>query len=471
MAAASAARCVACDVLGEVRRREARARDVLRGSPRVDMLDVRDRGQATRLVLGVTGALGLLDELINARLSGRARLEPKVRDAMRVAVYDILFLGTPTNVGVSQGVELVRRARPRAAGLANAVLRRIAQEDVPAREAALARCEAAARGELVVQDNSYECDISSLALVSGYPAWLLERMDCPVEVALSATGPAPVYVAANRALHDNDETLELLEAAGLQPESCDVPGSFVLGSAAGLARSGLVEGSDLVVADLSAQRIAAMIPVEAGAHVLEVGQGRGTKSILLASRAIRASESSTKGGKGGVGSPEERALRGMHILGVDSMEFKTRVATNRMARAGLSNVVTCVTLDACELASNTAPEAVRQAFDVVFVDAPCSGTGTLRRHPEICWNLKPQDIISLASLQLEILMAAATRVRAGGMLCYATCSLMHEENDAVVESFLESEPGARFVLEGKPLRTTPALGGPDGHFLAMLRHI
>ena len=441
MAKVTVARRTACELLGEVRRRDARARDVMRSSERMARLGERDRAFATRLVLGVIGTRGLLDERLEAHMRGKC--EPKVRDALRLSAFELLFLGTPEAAAVSQGVELVRGIRPRAAGLANAVLRKVASEDVPTRAAAVD----------VVASGAASVGLSDLEWVSGYPAWLLERVGAIREdVARSALEPAPVYVATNRACHDDDETFRLLAEKRLEPHFCDLAGSFELGRPAGLAGSGLVEHADVVVADLSAQRIASMVGVRPGERVLEVGQGRGTKTLLIESCALRA---------GGTAP----------LVGIDSVDFKSRVASRRMEMAGLGDVVSCLCYDATRLDADDLPLELGTEFDVVFVDAPCSGTGTLRRHPEIARTLTCADVESLCALQLRMLGAASTRVAPGGRLWYATCSLLGEENEGVVEAFLGTSQGDRFVLTGDLLRSHPTLGGPDGHYAACLRRV
>jgi 16S rRNA (cytosine967-C5)-methyltransferase len=156
-----------------------------------------------------------------------------------------------------------------------------------------------------------------------------------------------------------------------------------------------------------------------------------------------------------------------------------------MARAGLSDHVTCVTFDACELNVASAAQALgteeldaasaantlgtHEPFDVVFVDAPCSGSGTLRRHPEIAWSLKPEDVASLSALQLNMLRAAASWVRPGGLLCYATCSVFKSEDEDVVETFLGEASGQGFEQEDRTFFSSPRRGGPDGHYCAFLR--
>lgn len=429
---------VAAAILGDVRRRGARARELLRSSSRMEELDVRDRAFVSRLVLGVVCAEGMLDATLDRHVHGK--VEPKVRDALRLAAFELLFLSTPASVAVSQGVELVRRVRPRAAGMANAVLRRVALHDVPRRDAALDRAR--------LRSASTE----DLALVSGYPAWLIERIvdergiDAAHGFACSALEPAPVYVAANLARFSADEARDLLAKRGLEPRDAGIPGAFVLDAPAGLAASGLVDEVAIVVADLAAQRVAEFVAPEAGMRVLEVGQGRGTKTLLLQSRALRC---------GGLA----------HVVGIDNEGFKVDVSRRRMQRAGLGACVDSLVLDGCQLADeNSLPREIADPFDVVLVDAPCSGTGTLRRHPEIAWSLKGEDVSALARLQERILAAASTRVRGGGRLCYATCSVLREENEGIVKRFLGSARGQGFAINEKPFSSHPRRHGPDGHF-------
>jgi len=208
-----------------------------------------------------------------------------------------------------------------------------------------------------------------------------------------------------------------------------------------------------------------------------VGQGRGTKTILLQSVARRL---------GGA----------VEIVALDSDEAKVRSATKRMAVAGVSAHVRSLAYDGALLDAEVVPPELDRTFDVVFVDAPCSGTGTLRRHPEIVWSLertalKYANDESLPALQYDLLCGAASRVKEGGRLVYSTCSVLGEENELVADAFLESEEGEGFEREdimgvpgiatlpaatleavsaaltpGGYLQTMTSPGGPDGHFCA-----
>lgn len=427
----AAARRAALKLFAECRRREARARDVLRDSAAVAALDPRDRALATRLVLGTVVARGELDRVVTSHLKARSKLEPLVRDALRIAAFELLYLDTPDEVAVSQGVELVRFASRRAAGLANAVLRRVAEEDEPALADARARLDSGA------------FEVVDLQRVGGLPTWLARRVLADrgaadaAAYAHRALEPAGPAVAANLAKRGADECSDLLSQAGCEPVAGPVRGSFVLGRQAALAGSGLVGSCDVLPCDLAAQSVVADVLAFAGPgpRVLEVGQGRGTKSVLLAAGASS-------------------------LVSVEVDPHKSELAARRMAAAGVADRVECVCDDGRSLGK------VEGEFDLVFVDAPCSGTGTLSRHPEIAWSLKEASIEELAGLQLQILRTSARRVAPCGSLAYSTCSVLRTEDEDAVAAFLASGEGVGFTLASEGLTDQP---NSDRHFLALLR--
>ncbi len=471
MSRPAAARLAAASVLGEARRRDARARELLRSSPRMAALDGRDRALATRLVLGATATSGALDAAIDAARR-RGRLDPRVRDCLRLAAFELLWLDTPAPVAASQGVELVRRVASRAAGLANAVLRRVA-EGRGAVDEARARVAAGT------------ADADACAAACGMPAWLARRVrdargaEALRDLAACQLEPAPVFVAAVPSRATPGEAEALLRRAGLAPAARELPGSFELGEPAGLAGSGLVASCDVAACDLAAQAVCRVAAPAPGASLLEVGQGRATKTLLLAGAAR------TMGGKA-------------RVVGTDVAAGKVALAERRMCAAGVDEV-RCLAADGRLLAAPDAPEPVRRAFDAVLVDAPCSGTGTMRRHPEIPWSLSRRSLdarraVSLPRLQLGLLRAAAARVGRGGSLVYATCSVLPEECEDVVAALLASSEGsslepapvaeapgvaslpaaarswvaARTTDDGSSLLTFPSDGGEDGHFCCRL---
>lgn len=438
------ARVVAVALLGEQRRRGAHARDLLRGSYRMESLSARDRAFATRLVLGVVSTSGAVDKVLNRYLRRPGGLEPKVRDALRLSAYEMLYLGTDPAIAVSQGVELVRRVRAHAAGLANAVLRRVAEGDVPRFREAEARVREAELGDV----DTAEVNSNDLALVAGVPSWIAEGVlyaygtSGAAEWALAQREPAPVCVANNLRAQSDEVCLNVLKSRDFRPEDARLVGAWRLGKSAHLAKSGLVDAVRVLPADLSTQLVARVAAPKPGEVMLEVGQGRGTKTILALNDALRI------GGEA-------------QVVGVDSAEFKCAVARGRFQKAGWGSWAQAECADAPLLSQpEQVPESLRRAFDVVLVDAPCSGVGTLRRHPEIAWSLERDAVEgegaeALPTLQFELLRAAAARVRPGGALVYTTCSFMAAEDERVVERFLKTEEGSLFSVA--PVVEAPAV--------------
>ena len=464
MSVLSPARAAALSCLMEAEEGGRYVREVLDVSSRVSALDRRDAGLARRLALGVTASQGCLDEVLDRYLDRPGKVSPRVRMALRVSSFELLYLRTAPEVAVSQGVELVRSVAKAAAGLANAVLRRVAE---------------GAASYLSADDVSEnERPLVSLARSAGLPVWLVReaevslRPDGACELCACELEPAPLAVHLN-ALRPKGVCADV-EEDGILP-GCARPSDD-----AAFIASGALERADAVVSDRGAQLVATA--ATRPGSCLEVGAGRGTKTFVMMSQAHRA------------------GFDHAH-LALDLSEQRCRANGERLAAAGMDGVrVFCG--DGCDLdtalASLDAAAGECVLFDTVLVDAPCSGTGTMRRHPEIPWRLREEDVSSsLPALQLELLRGAASRVRPGGELFYATCSVLCWENSQVVGAFLSSGLGSDFSCEpvstadifgcsafldaGEGLRAVehgdgsiqlvPRSGGVDGHFCARLvRH-
>ena len=424
MAKLAPARAAALDLAAQCRRKHARMRDFLRTSHKMDVLGEKDRALAMRLLLGSVSAVGELDRVLASYLPKRRHLEPKLRDALRLAAFEILYLHTPKHVAVSQGVEMARRASAQATGLANAILRRIAADVSPRVDEARARLHAG-NDERLLED---------LAHVSGQPNWLCQKLVASMGVSvatpllLHVLEPAPVYVALREGLsHD------MLSA--FDPHASVAPQSFFLESPAGLAASDLVAHAKVLPADISSQLVALLALSGREKTLLEIGQGRGTKTILLQQNAALLNHA-------------------LYITAIDIDPQKVETARKRLVEAVVDNQVTSMVFNAAELgareASGELPGELAHTFDTVFIDAPCSGAGTLQRHPEIGWSLDENAVCSdgiLPKVQKDILVAASGKVAAHGTLVYATCSPLYEEDEAVVEAFLATEEGSSFEPE------------------------
>lgn len=446
---ASPARRAALQVGRMLRERDAFAQDLISKYIDTSRMSREDRAFATRLVLGVVSAAGTLDEIIDRSMNSPDDVKDDVRDALRIGVYELYFLDKRPHAAVDQCVELVRTFEPRACGFANAVLRK-----------ALAMKEEFPFG-------NPRTDIDAFARQYAFPTWLAKRLvadmgyDAARDFMEESNEPAPLFVAVNAALASDEEVRAELEAAHGDPEPVQLGERVVAGcyriSSGRVLQDGrirrMINQGKLFVSDAASQEVAHLVLPEAlPDSLLEIGAGRATKTLLLQGGALRAF---------GTQIP--------HYTTVDNHEFKTKLLLERTESMGIQ-VEQALTADAKDLSETLSD----RLFEVVFIDAPCSGLGTLRRHPEIRWRLKAEKIDELAEDGLALLKSAAAHVKVGGTLAFATCTVTHAENNAVVMRFLESPEGASFALapiNGKGcFATRLQSGSSDAHFLVkMLR--
>ncbi len=416
---ASPARKLALDVGAQVRRRRAFTHDVLAAALEKARLSPEDRAFATKLCLGVSSTWGTLDEVIDRCLKSPHDIKDDVRDALRISTYEIIFLGKDEHAAVDQGVELVKYVTIRATGLANAVLRKIvgAKRKFPFGDPAT--------------------DLAALARTYAFPTWLaallveeLGHADA-VEFMKASNGQAPLFIAVNRIKASDDDVIDAFKQASCELSRVDMPGPAACYRAetpqalSDVGIQSLLKDGAFVVSDAASQMVAAsMLPAHYPRSYLEIGAGRGTKTILLQNNAFEAFG------------------RQMPLTAVDNHEYKLKLLKNRISSLGIE-LDEAVAADARVLGAGFEG----RSFDGVFIDAPCSGLGTLRRHPEIRWRLEPNTIQELAGQGLRILQRASKLVAPGGMLGYATCTVTREENQFVVKRFLEGEEGRHFKLE------------------------
>ena len=444
---ASPARQAALRVTSIVRERDAFAQELIHKYIDSSRMSREDRAFATRLTLGVVSSYGTLDDVINRCLDRVSDINDDVRDALRISTYEIIFLKKEPHAAVSQGVELVKTIAPKASGLANAVLRRIADK----------------AHKFPFGDP--RTDIEAFARLHAFPEWLAKRalLDLGPEATrdylAGSNEPAPLFVAINAAKADESEVVETIVAAHGDPVAVsvngeDIPGCYCLSEGRvlfdGRVRH-MIQTGQLLVSDASSQQIARLVlPEEMPASLLEVGAGRGTKTVLIQSDAQRRYGSQID-----------------EYVTVDNLEFKTNITAERAEEYGI-HVSESITGDATALDDVVG----ERAFDVVFIDTPCSGLGTLRRHPEIRWRLNPEKIDEFAKTGLALLKSASTHVTPGGSIVFSTCTITRAENIDVVKAFLASDEGASFSLApigGAPC-FNPALkpGSPDAHFAVRL---
>jgi 16S rRNA (cytosine967-C5)-methyltransferase len=443
------ARAAALDLLGEVLERRRPLDEALQRHKRLSWLEPRDRAFARHLVATSLRRLGQLDAALAGLLE--RPLKPKLeslRQVLRLGLCQILFLGTPPHAAVDTSVRLAAKAGFAGhKGLVNAVLRRADRELRPRIAEQEASGEAA---RLNTPDWLWD------ALASAYGA---ETAKAIAEAHL-AEPPLDLTLKDSATAEDWSRPLEaqVLPTGGLRLPSGQ-------GDVAKLA--GYTEGAWWV------QDLAASLP----ARLLrpEAGQTPSDKTVVDLCAA--------PGGK-----TAQLAAAGAEVIAVDRDADRLKRVSENLERLGLAaNTV------AADAASWRPPEPVA----AVLLDAPCSATGTLRRHPDIAWLKGPGEIPSLTALQDRLLAAAADMLAPGGRLVYAVCSLLPEEGPARIAALLEGaaplarDPIAAPEIAGEiagevaglgelitpegDLRSLPSqlseLGGLDGFYVCRLRRL
>lgn len=427
--------------------------DVLVGETlaRGDM-DPREAALFVRLAYGTTAWQARLDWTL-AGLARRPldRLDPAVRTALRLGLFQLLRLDrVPAHAAVNASVELAKTAAGAgAASFVNAVLRAAIREGErpPPPEA-----EGVAR---------------ALAIRWSHPPWLVERWLAErgregTERLLEADdGQAPTVLRVDLRRRTRGSVVDELATAG-------VAAVATTRARAGVAIVGAPRGALALAATApqgeASQLVADLVGARAGERIADLCAAPGGKSGALA-------EAMELGG----------VARGGFVVAAD----RSRTGLRRVARLargddalpdGARHIAPLV-------ADVLAPPFAEASFDGVLLDAPCSGLGTLRSHPEIRWRRTAADVSRLAAVQRAMIGAAAKLVRPGGRLVYATCTLLREENEDVVESLLARQPhwqrehaGTFLPPEARDLvghdgalRTSPDVDGLDGFFAVRLR--
>ena len=391
--------------------------------------DVRDRALVEAICFAALRQRARVEAALKAWVPRPlGRRDGDLRALLHAGFAQLDPLGLPPHAAVDATVgaaRLLGRAHQR--GMVNALLRRAQREGLP-----------------------------DVAADAAWPAWLRERLraDWPNDfdaIVAASAAPAPMWLRVNRRRVGRDDYAGRLRAAGIEATAdaaladalrLDVPVAVA-------ALPGFDDG-DVSVQDGSAQLVADALAPAQGARVLDACAAPGGKAAHLLER--------------------DRSLR-LTALDVDPKRL-ARVR-DTFARLGVGSDAALRVADAAD------PEALRDGgpFDAVLLDAPCSATGIVRRQPDVLLHRRAADIDALVALQARLLDAAWQALVPGGVLLYATCSILHAENAAQVEAFLARTPDAmaesldeRFGrISGAGRQRLPGEGGMDGFFYARLR--
>jgi 16S rRNA (cytosine967-C5)-methyltransferase len=440
-------RAIAVDILNRVDRSRAFAEPLLdRVLSGNGVEDPADRSLLTQIVYGTLRMRNRLDWILGNLYEGDFEsLEGTLKNILRVGLYQITCLDRiPHYAAVDEAVELTRSVRPGREALINALLRN------------------AIRKSRTMAFPDYDRDPAlHIAVLHSHPLWLVKRWiglfgpERTMALCRVDNDPPPVGLRTNTLKTSRREVLEELRAEGLRAEATAYsPDGVSLspGFARPLRELEPFRRGHLHVQDEASQLIAYLVNPQGGMRVADLCCGAGGKTTHMAARM---------GNRGA-------------ILAMDRNAGQIRALRANARRLGVRIIEA-----RCGDVSRLSRTAAYGPCDRVLLDAPCSGLGTLRRNPEIKWRLTEMDLSVFPPLQLRLLKEASTCVKSGGVLVYSTCTIMPEENDHVIESFLRSHRD--FQLAAPPdtipremigqdgvFRSDPHLHGTDGFYGAVL---
>jgi 16S rRNA (cytosine967-C5)-methyltransferase len=405
----------------------SRARDPL--------ADPRDRALATELTMGALRWRGAIDYQLQ-RLSARplAKLDNGVLEALRLGAYQLLFLERiPVSAVVNDSVNLVKRAGlGSAAGLVNAVLRRLARE----------------RGGLAWPDRHDL--VEYLSVVHSHPAWLVQRWlarygEQVTEHWLRFNNlPAAMTLSTNRLLCTRRQLAARLQAEHVETvETAVSPHGLTVISGHPLTSRTFRDGY-CFVQDEASQLVPELLQAAPRQRVLDVCASPGGKAMAAAAQC---------------------APDGL-VVATDVRRARIELLATTVARCHAANV------RVAQISATSALPFRDDAFDRVLIDAPCSGLGTLRRDPDIRWRRRPADFEELARAQRDLLRRVRPVVARRGSVVYSTCSSEPEENELVVAAFLDEAPEFTIVpISARAVR--PAIASmqtPEGYLRTSPTH-
>jgi 16S rRNA (cytosine967-C5)-methyltransferase len=431
-----AARRIAADILDGVLHKHRTLDDQLDGAgahPGLKTLSDRDRALMRRLVATILRRLGTLGHVLSRLLDrGIPTDAPRAQSALLIGAAQILWMDVPDHAAVDLSVRLVQSDRRAAkyAGLVNAVLRRCAREGAP----------------LIEEVRAQTLDVAPWLLAR----WIAHYGENVAREIATAIGHEP--------------SLDITVKSDVEQWATRLHGEVLPN---GSIRT-LLQGSVTMLPGFTdgqwwVQDAAASLPARLFGDVAD-------KRI--------ADFCAAPGGK-----TAQLALAGARVTAIDR-------SSNRMAR--LRDNLTRLSLQAQTVVADAAEwkDGTEASFDGILIDAPCTSTGTIRRHPDIGWLRQEADIAPLVALQTRLLQRAVTLLKSGGTLVYCTCSLEPEEGEQAIAAFLAAEPSLRrapidagevaglteIVSAEGDLRTLPChlprdeprLGGLDGFYAARL---
>ncbi len=401
-----------------------------------------DKSLLFEIVHGVTRWLGRIDWILNGFYKGQfSKCIPNVKNAMRVALYQILFLDkVPDYAAVNEAVDFVKKLQgQKPADLTNAVLRNIIRSK-----------------DIIRYPDPNEDIITYFSAYYSHPSWMVKRWinrygkDETEKLLISNNNKPLLTIRVNGLVSNYEEMNSLLNSVELKFTNGKFLPEFIrLSALSNITDWEYFHKGYFTVQDESTGLPIKLLDVKPGMRVLDLCAAPGGKTAFIADVMQNSGE----------------------IIALDRFESRLKILQKNLSRLQVTNVKT-ITIDANEYEDE-------QGFDRVLVDAPCSGLGTLTKKPDLKWKRDLGDIRKIVNIQYELLKKGASLLRKSGFIVYSTCTIEPEENFEIIKKFLMDYPNFKLVDPGDALstelidengcvRTLPHLHGLDGSFAAKL---
>ncbi len=437
-------RGIAVKLLNRIDRTDAYLDKMLEIELKNSNLHPKDKALLFEIVHGVIRWLGRIDWILTGFYKGQfSKCIPNVKNAMRVALYQILFLDkVPEFAAVNEAVEFVKKLQgEKSANLTNAVLRNIIRNK-----------------EGIRYPNKEDDKINFLSAYYSHPSWLVKRWvkrfgeDFTEDLLIANNQKPTLSLRINKLKTTREDFLELLKKVKLRYTHSKFHDEFVrLNNLTNIQDWEYFGKGYFSIQDESTGLSCKLLDVKAGMKVLDLCAAPGGKTGMLADLMKNEGE----------------------IIALDKYASRLKVLKKNLDRLGVTNV-NMVEVDAMEY------EPDGELFDRILVDAPCSGLGTITKKPDIKWKRDMGELRKLADLQYRLLTKASTLLKKDGILVYSTCTIEPDENYEVIERFLkdnslefELQPAEdtfhkNLIDDKKCIQSLPNIHKIDGSFAAKL---
>ncbi len=438
-------RYLAMETLDRIEKNQAYSHLLINETIKNNDLSQEDANLYTELVYGTTQRKLTLDYYIDRYLKKGQRLDSWLRQLLRLSIYQYAYLDRiPDHAIVNEAVEIAKkRGHKGTASVTNAILRNLLRDGLPSLEE-------------IADKQTY------LSVKYSMPVELVNKfvnnlgVEQAEEMMASVLDHPHTSVRVNTRYLNREAAKEILESEGFEVRESQVSPDGLLINKGYIPESQLFREGKITIQDETSMLVGNVMNPEKGDFILDACAAPGGKTTHMAN--------SLEAGAGG------------RIIAIDLHENKIRLIEENAERQGFDDLIQTRAYDAKKLGQLFDEET----FDRILVDAPCSGLGLMRRKPDIKYTKTGEDFLRLKKIQLEILESVAPLLKKDGLLVYSTCTIIREENEEVIEEFLQNneefskeEPNIKMSVvnpnEDEYIKVLPHEYHSDGFFIAMLK--